>query len=235
MGANGRQNFVGVARRMNMAARPAWKAGASPKLYAALCVLALAVNYSCTARKGFSGRTLRIGFADSAPYYMISPDGSPKGLAVDLIREAARRQRIALQWIDARPWFSRVDKTEFAAEYLLSHNFIDLWPVAGIARQRLALAHIGPPWLQNSSSSSPGRPLPLTLPHKLKTSGLPICPGPPLRCPANSWEKSHLIVATTYNGLISQVCTGASDAAFMEGRALERFCWSVPRNAPIRS
>jgi hypothetical protein len=160
MAANGRQNFVGVACR------------------AALCILALAVTCSCAARKGLSGRTLRIGFADSAPYYTVSPDGSPQGLAVDLIREAARRQKIALQWIDARPWFTLVDKAGFAPEYLLSHNFIDLWPVAGIARQRLALAHIGPPWLQNSFFLVSRKAAPLITPAQAEDKRIAHMSGP---------------------------------------------------------
>src|SRR5262245_52816515 len=125
MGANGRQDFVELTRRLKPAAASAWNTDALPKLCAALCVLALAAT-SCTTRKGFSGRTVRIGFAYSSPYYMVTPDGSPRGFAVDLIREAARRQKIALQWIDVRPWFSRVDKIEFAVEYLLNHNVVDL-------------------------------------------------------------------------------------------------------------
>jgi hypothetical protein len=177
MNANGRLSFVESARRIPALVRSAWKAGAS-KLSAALCVLALLAGCSCAARKEFSGRTLRIGFADSAPYYMVAPDGSPRGLAVDLINEAARRQNIALHWIDVRPFFSRVDKAEFAAEYLLNHNLIDLWPVAGIARQRLAMAHLGPPWLQNSFFLVSRKAAPLLTPAEADDKRIAHMSGP---------------------------------------------------------
>ena len=98
-----------MARRGRTDIPPAYRAVAYLRLRAVLCALTLAVCCSCLERKSFSGRTIRMGFAESAPYYVVSPDGSPRGLAVDLISEAARRRKIVLQWVDVRPWFPLAD------------------------------------------------------------------------------------------------------------------------------
>jgi hypothetical protein len=122
-----------------------------------------------------------------------------------------------------------VDKAEFAVENLLIHNVIDLWPVAGIARQRLAKAHIGPAWLQNSFFLVSRKAAPLVTPAQAEGKQIAHMSGPLSTEMSHKFlGKSHLIVATTYNGLISQVCTGATDAAFMEGRALEQILLERP-------
>ncbi len=183
-----------------------------------------------------------MGFADSAPYYMVSPDGSPRGLAVDLISEAARRRKIVLQWIDVRPWFPLADKREFAVEYLLAHNLIDLWPVAGIARERLGRFHIGPPWLLNTFFLVSRKSAPVITPAEAAGKRVAHMSGPlSTEMSLKFMGKSRLTPATTYNDLIDWVCTAKSDAAFLEGRALEQVllerphdCSDVPlRAAPV--
>ena len=172
-----------------------------------------------------------MGFADSAPYYMVSPDGSPRGLAVDLISEAARRRKIALQWVDVRPWFPSADKREFAVEYLLAHNLIDLWPVAGIARERLARFHIGPPWLQNTFFLVSRKSAPVITPAEANGKRVVHMSGPlSTEMSLKFLGKSRLMLATTYNDLIAPVCTAESDAAFVEGRALEQILLERPHD-----
>ena len=201
------------------------------RLRAVLCALALAVCCSCLERKTFPGRTMRIGFADSAPYYRVSQDGSPRGLAVDLINEAARRRRIALQWVDVRPWFPSAGKREFAVEYLLGHNLIDLWPVAGVARERLARFHIGSPWLQNTYFLVSRTSAPVITPAEADGKRVAHMSGPlSTEMSRKFLDKSRLTPATTYNDLISRVCTAECDAGFLEGRALEQVLLERPRD-----
>ena len=180
-----------------------------------------------------------MGFAESAPYYLVSPDGSPRGLAVDLISEAARRRKITLQWVDARPWFPLADNREFAVEYLLAHNLIDLWPVAGIARERLARFHIGPPWLQNTFFLVSRKSAPVITPAEANGKRVVHMSGPlSTEMALKFLGKSRLILATTYNDLIAPVCTSEGDAAFVEGRALEQVLLERPHdcsNIPLRA
>ena len=76
---------------------------------------------SCSKHLKFSGRTLRIGFDKAPPYTRVGPDGAPKGLAFELISEAARRQHIRLQWVNQPGIVS--------ADQMLASGAIDLWPV----------------------------------------------------------------------------------------------------------
>jgi hypothetical protein len=111
-----------------------------------ILLVVLAICGSCMERKHFAGRTLRIGFDNAPPYSVIAPDGTPGGLAVELIAEAARRQQINLHWVD----LTAIAPTGFDIDGMLSHNMIDLWPVVGIAKARLARIYIARPWLENS-------------------------------------------------------------------------------------
>jgi len=44
-------------------------------------------------------RIYTITYGSDAPFHFRGPEGSPKGLAVDLVAEAARRAAIKLKWI----------------------------------------------------------------------------------------------------------------------------------------
>jgi signal transduction histidine kinase len=81
-------------------------------------------------------RTLRIGFQNSALYHIPGPSGNPSGPVVDVIREAARRTNIHLQWV-----FSP-DGPETA----LSSGAVDLWPIVADLAERRRFLYIGAPW-----------------------------------------------------------------------------------------
>ena len=44
-------------------------------------------------------RTYRVGYANFPPFMLQNSDGSPGGFAVDVVREAARRRGIPLEWV----------------------------------------------------------------------------------------------------------------------------------------
>lgn len=48
-----------------------------------------------------SSRPLRIGYQESLPYQVVAPDGAPSGPAVEIVREAAKRAHISLEWVYA--------------------------------------------------------------------------------------------------------------------------------------
>ena len=49
-------------------------------------------------RANLKERSYRIGWELDPPFQMAGSDGQPTGLAVELIREAAKRSGIKLQW-----------------------------------------------------------------------------------------------------------------------------------------
>jgi PAS domain S-box-containing protein len=65
-------------------------------------------------------------------------DGSPSGLAVELVREAARRRGISLQWIN-------VNRSSEAA---LRARQVDLWPIITITPERLKFLHLSEPYVE---------------------------------------------------------------------------------------
>jgi signal transduction histidine kinase len=87
----------------------------------------------------FSGRVYRMGWGISPPYQVRGSGGKPAGLAVDLVREAARRRGIQLEWIF---W-------QESSESALRSKRVDLWPLITVTPERLKAFHISQPYLEN--------------------------------------------------------------------------------------
>ena len=98
--------------------------------------------------------TYRIGWEDDAPDQVLGVDGQPTGLAIELVREAARRRGIALRWV------LRNESSEAA----LRSGAVDLWPLMVITSARRKVLHLTEPYLDSVISfmvlrSSPWRSL----------------------------------------------------------------------------
>src|ERR1700758_3414817 len=64
-------------------------------------------------------RVYVIGWHNSPPFQRRAADGSPAGLAVDLVRDAARRQGVRLKW----EWHPE------GPDSALRSGKVDLWPL----------------------------------------------------------------------------------------------------------
>src|ERR1700676_4754623 len=73
-----------------------------------------------------TARTLRVGYAEYYPYISADESGRPIGLAVDVLKEAANRCGVGLQWI-------RVESPEQA----LRSGQADLYPLLTVNPERL--------------------------------------------------------------------------------------------------
>jgi PAS domain S-box-containing protein len=190
----------------------------------ATAVLAIVV-WQTARRRSVPDRLYRIGWELDAPFQTTGSDGQPKGLAIDVVREAARRRGIRLQWIH---------KPE-GGEAALRGQTVDLWPFLTVTPERTKILHISEPFLETehcllvpaASSFQCVRDLahatvslhgmPMT--HKWRHTVLP--------------EARPLAVATTGDA-VSQVCKGNADAAFLdEYTAIQAFlsggsCADVP-------
>jgi PAS domain S-box-containing protein len=82
-------------------------------------------------------RTYKIGWQPSPPY-QVAANGQPTGLAVDLVREAARRRGINLIWV---LWTN-------TSESALRGNAVDIWPLITITPERLKTFHITEPYME---------------------------------------------------------------------------------------
>ena len=83
-------------------------------------------------------RTIRIGFQNSAPYHFPDSHGNASGPAVDILREAARRKNVNLQWVYSPQ----------GPEAALSSGAIDLWPIIGDLPERRKFLYISAPWVK---------------------------------------------------------------------------------------
>jgi signal transduction histidine kinase/CheY-like chemotaxis protein len=106
-------------------------------LTGAACVVASVAVYLAT-RAPAIGRTIKIGFQNSLPYHYPDAHGNASGPAVDIVREAARRTNINLQWVYSPQ----------GPEVALSSGAVDLWPVLGDLADRRRTMHISAPWLK---------------------------------------------------------------------------------------
>ncbi len=79
-------------------------------------------------------RVYRMGYGRDVPFHFKGADGSPSGLAVELVREAAARRRIQLEWVEGDGMVAA--KT-------------DLWVLMTIRPERLKTLHITDPFLQS--------------------------------------------------------------------------------------
>jgi signal transduction histidine kinase/CheY-like chemotaxis protein len=90
------------------------------------------------ARAPALDRTFKIGFQNSLPYHYLDGQGQASGPAVDVVREAALRKHINLEWVYSPQ----------GPEIALSSGTVDLWPVLGDLPDRRRYMHITAPWLK---------------------------------------------------------------------------------------
>lgn len=95
-------------------------------------------------------RTYRIAFGGDEPMHFAAPDGSPKGLAVEIVQAAAKQVGIKLEWVF-------VGNNQSAD--------VDLWVLKSIVRGRPTSLYYSAPYLQAEScflvpNESPIRDIP---------------------------------------------------------------------------
>jgi PAS domain S-box-containing protein len=161
-------------------------------------------NYNWRVDKS---RVYRIGWEDDPPYEQKAEDGGPTGLAVELVREAAARRGIRLEWV----W------QPGSSENALRKNLVDLWPLMTITGARKGLIYFTDPYFQHdhgllvraeSSYQQVG-----DLAHaRVARSELPIDRQMVHRILPRSIEVSRPVEKDA----IDDVCRGSADAAFVE-------------------
>ncbi|MBI4877922.1 MAG: hypothetical protein HY822_25100, partial [Acidobacteria bacterium] len=88
-------------------------------LVALAAVLGLGAGLAWICRDRTRDRVYRMGFDHSPPGQMVGPDGRPRGMMIDVIREAARRRGIRLEWVQAPE----------GPDHALGSGKVHLWPI----------------------------------------------------------------------------------------------------------
>jgi PAS domain S-box-containing protein len=152
-------------------------------------------------------RIYRIGWEDDPPFQTKGEGGEPTGVAIELVRDAAKRSGIRLEWI----------ASSGSSEEALRSKQVDLWPLMTITPERKRVIHLTDPYMQHENSflvrgSSPYSQAADLASAVIAYHGLPIndrlihavAPGAQLR-PRSSVREA-----------IADVCASRADAAFMD-------------------
>jgi ABC-type amino acid transport substrate-binding protein len=103
-----------------------------PRLPVLVLALLLIVVLPSLSRALPENRTYVIGWEESPPDEVATTSGEPTGFGVELVREAAKRRAIRLQWV-LHPESS---------EAALLTKAVDLWPIMVITEDRKRLLHL---------------------------------------------------------------------------------------------
>jgi len=172
-----------------------------------------------------SNQVYRIGWQVDPPFQTRGNNGQASGLAVDLVREAARRRRIQLSWAE-RPE---------GAQAALVAKVVDLWPFMTLTPERTKIVHISDPFLETEvcllvPAASRFVRVPDLAHANVTFHDMPIN----LRWVHMTLPDAKLTPVPSSREAIDQVCQGRSDAAFLEEyNAVETLlsggsCASVP-------
>jgi len=182
-------------------------------------VLAVVI-WLAVGRKPQGIPVIRVGVDQSPPFYAIEPDGSVRGLAVDVLNEASRRTGIELRWVPLH---------DLPLEEALKKRVVDLWPLVGITPERRAALHLTRPWIESeyvlvSLSEAPVRnpneAAGKSVAHaRLKFTGL---------IAKQFLSRSILTVRHLRADAVQAVCDGSASAALIESNTLDAIMLARP-------
>ena len=167
----------------------------------------LGIWYFATGSTYAPRGVLRIGF-EHVPPVQIRTDTGPTGMAVETVREAAKRAGLRLQWIE----------TGTSSEEALQRGLVDLWPLMIDLPERRKRLHLTQPWLYTSHVillRSDRTSLDKEFSGRIAVFKIPIH----LRLLREAFPKAVTVAVPESRQVIKEVCQGTVLAGFLEGRA----------------
>jgi len=158
-------------------------------------------------RPHIKDRVYTIGWQNSPPFQQKAEDGSPAGLAIDLVRDAARRRGIRLQWV----WCPG------SSEAALRSRQVDLWPLITITPARQKVIHISKPYLQHHYTFTVLAGSRFSQVSDLESASISHLEVPILTQHLKTLlPNAKLVTAPFPTGVIESVCGRTTDAAFLD-------------------
>jgi len=149
---------------------------------------------------------VRIGVNNSPPYSVVSADGSLSGFSVEVLREAARRRGIRLQWIVCPE----------SADTALRAGKVDIWHLYTDFPERHQFAYFTDPWLCLKYTLVVRDTSTIRSLEDTKGRRVSHFPGPTeVRLVPRLFPLST-IVRTDPGRELEPICTGEADAALIE-------------------
>ena len=183
-----------------------------PKLLGYLvggALFALAALYSLSAYgwRRHEGPVYRIGWENSPPFQQADENGRPTGLTVELVREAAQRSGIKLQWV-WRP---------AGSEDSLRNDLVDLWPLMTITAERKRFMHFSDPYLQHDHCLLVRSPSPYLQSRDLSRATVAYVNLPVNQVLAHQvLPDATLVAQPSIEQAIEEMCRARADAVFAE-------------------
>ncbi|MCX6627097.1 MAG: ATP-binding protein [Candidatus Solibacter sp.] len=163
------------------------------------------------------GRTFRMGYEQAPPSQFVNPDGSPGGPAFEVLREAARRRGIRLEWV----------RTRKSSEDSLASGAVDLWPVFNDLPGRSRRFYISRGWMTVRYWLVVKQGSPLTTSAQIRGRTLALLANGTQPLIARSFLPGAVISRQADMAAIYEaVCRGTADA----GQVPERIGTTVPSN-----
>ncbi len=152
----------------------------------------------------------RMGWTDSPPFEVRGANGQPTGFAVDLVRTAAERRGIRLQWVY---W-------ERNSEFAFSENAVDLWPLMTITPERLQHFHVSEPYLETEFCMLVRADSPHVKMQDLATATISFSNRPVDAFQLNRYlPNARRLSRSERSEVMEDMCLQRSDAAFMNAFA----------------
>lgn len=192
--------------------RTAWFSKWRPSLVLLAAILAAGIPAGLWVLDGprTPQRMLRIGFQNSPPYHFPDSTGAPSGPAVDLVKVAAKRAGISLEWV-----FSPQ-----GLEVALSGD-VDLWPIAADLPERRKLLYVSRPWAKMTYAVVYPASLPWTGFGQLAGKSLAATRvASDVRMARKYFATSPVVTAKDPSGVVAAVCSGAAEAGLLALNAL---------------
>jgi PAS domain S-box-containing protein len=148
-----------------------------------------------------------IGWNNSPPFQERATDGSPAGLVIDLIENAARRRGIRLKWA----WHPE------GPDAALRNRDVDLWPLMTITPERQRVNHISKPYLEHDYDLLVRANRGYSKSQDLSAASITYIWMPlHQRFLKRLLPHARLVPVASGEEGIEDVCAGRSDAAFLD-------------------
>ena len=177
-----------------------------------VCQLLLLWGVSPAAAQGGKQTALKIGFQNSPPYHFPDAAGQAAGPAVDLMRAAAAREGIRLDWVFAPD----------GPEKALVSGQVDLWPLLADLPERRKFLYITAPWSRMGYAMVFPRALDIRQPPDPagKTVAATLQISMDGRMAHRFFPNSRLLGVETAVDVMSAVCSGAAQGGFLSLNAI---------------
>ncbi len=151
-------------------------------------------------------RTLKIGFQKSPPYHFPDANGNPTGPAVDVVKEAARRKNISLEWV----------YTPDGPEKALRAGTVDLWPIMGDLPERRQFLYISAPWAKMTYGLLFPESLALKRPEDFKSGTLAVSKiNLDTRLAYQYYPHTKIVPQASMPDVVGAVCRGEAQAGLL--------------------